>query len=208
MLHEIFDDIFRNKPRSIPLGDVIRTTSGGTPTRKHSEYYLGGNIAWVKSKELLGGYITDTEEKISALGLKNSSAKMLPQNSVLIAMYGATVGSYGIISKPMTCNQAICALICNDDYPYTYLYQLACESVDYLKNMSVGSAQQNISQVIIQQMPVHNDPICVERFHRIVRPIHEKLRELRIESNHLQELRDTLLPRLMSGELDVSDLDI
>ena len=104
---------------SICLGEVIKTTSGGTPSRKKEEYYSNGNIAWVKSKELQCSYILDTEEKITEEAVDNSSAKLLPENSVLIAMYGATVGEYGIISKPMTCNQAVCALIPNENYPYT-----------------------------------------------------------------------------------------
>ena len=106
----------------VPLGDVIKTTSGGTPSRKHTEYYNNGTINWVKSKELQGTFISSTEELITENAISNSSAKMLPMKSVLIAMYGATVGEYGILSKPMTCNQAVCALIPNDNYPYTYLF--------------------------------------------------------------------------------------
>ena len=67
---------------------------------------------------LLGGYLLDTEEHINELAVSKSSAKLLPSHSVLIAMYGATVGAYSIISKPMTCNQAVCALLSNENYPY------------------------------------------------------------------------------------------
>jgi len=136
------------------LGDVIETTSGGTPSRSKMEYYDNGNIYWVKSKELSGSYILATEEKITEIALKSSSAKLLPKNSVLIAMYGATVGEYAIIEKEMTCNQAICALKPNDDYPYTFLFMYIKNYKDEMINMADGSAQQNISHQLIKTLPI------------------------------------------------------
>ena len=191
-----------------PLGDVVATTSGGTPSRKHDEYYSDSSICWVKSKELLGNYIYETEEHINDLAIRKSSAKLLPEHSVLIAMYGATVGAYGVISKPMTCNQAICALLCNENYPYTYLFQIAYESQQNFINLAVGSAQQNISQVLIKQLNVHSNLDIIQKFHGLVLPIHQKIEFLQDENMRLSALRDTLLPKLMSGELDVSDIDL
>ena len=156
-LNLLFFQIFTNIIPDIALGEVVETTSGGTPSRKHKEYYENGSICWIKSKELLGSYIHDTEEHINDLALSKSSTKMLPEHSVLIAMYGATVGAYGIISKQMTCNQAICALLSNENYPYTYLFQIAHEQQQNLINMAVGSAQQNISQALVKQLYIHSD---------------------------------------------------
>lgn len=192
----------------ILLGSVINTTSGGTPSRKHDEYYSDGSICWVKSKELLSGYIHDTEEHINELAVEKSSAKLLPTHSVLIAMYGATVGAYGIIAKPMTCNQAVCALLSNEKYPYTYLFQLACESQQKLINLAVGSAQQNISQVLIKQLPIHQNFEAIHHFHSLAKPMHEEIESLQAENAKLAAIRDSLLPKLMSGELDVSALDL
>ena len=200
--------IFGTSDMDILLGTVINTTSGGTPSRKHDEYYSNSSICWVKSKELLSGYIHDTEEHINELAVEKSSAKLLPTHSVLIAMYGATVGAYGIIAKPMTCNQAVCTLLSNESYPYTYLFQLACESQQKLINLAVGSAQQNISQVLIKQLPVHRDLEAIQRFHSLAKPIHEEIELLQAENVRLATIRDSLLPRLMSGELDVSGLDL
>ena len=117
-LHVLYLRLFGDSVMDIPLGDVVATTSGGTPSRKHDEYYSDSSICWVKSKELLGNYIHETEEHINNLAIKQSSAKILPEHSVLIAMYGATVGAYGVISKPMACNQAVCALLCNENCYY------------------------------------------------------------------------------------------
>ena len=128
----------------VELGSVVDTASGGTPSRSKMEFYEDGTIQWVKSKELTGSFILDTEEKITEDALKKSSAKLLPANSILIAMYGATVGEYAIISKEMCCNQAICALIPSDKYPYTFLFLYVKTYKNELINMAVGSAQQNI----------------------------------------------------------------
>lgn len=207
-LHLLFIQIFNGISEDVVLGDVVETTSGGTPSRKHTEYYENSSICWVKSKELLGNYILDTEEHINDMALSKSSAKLLPMHSVLIAMYGATVGAYGIISKSMTCNQAVCALLCNEKYPYTYLFQIAQEQQQKLINMAVGSAQQNISQVLIKQLPLHSDIAAIRKFHNLALPLHKQIEKLQAENRTLSEMRDTLLPQLMSGELDVSNIDL
>ena len=208
LLHMFYTKMFAESAMDAVLGDVVVTASGGTPSRKHGEYYDHGNICWVKSKELFGDYLHDTEEYINELAIAKSSAKLLPSHSVLIAMYGATVGAYGIISHPMTCNQAVCALLSTEKYPYTYLFQIACESQQKLINLAVGSAQQNISQVLIKQLPIHSNEDIIQEFHSLARPIHEKLETLQAENRQLSEMRDSLLPKLMSGELDVSSIDL
>lgn len=207
-IHQLFVYFFKHNSANIVLGDVIETTSGGTPSRKHTEYYENGTICWVKSKELLGSYIHNTEEHINDLALLKSSVKLLPEHSVLIAMYGATVGAYGIISKPMACNQAVCALLCNEKYPYTYLVQIAKEYQQKLINMAVGSAQQNISQFLIKQLPIHNDVDVIQKFHCLAQPLHQQIEYLQAENLHLADIRDTLLPKLISGEVDVSAIDL
>ena len=80
------------------IGDVVKTTSGGTPSRSNSNYY-SGNILWVKTKELMDGFIFDTEEKVTQEAINKSSAKIVPEASILLAMYGATIGKLGIASK-------------------------------------------------------------------------------------------------------------
>ena len=187
----------------VKLGSVINTTSGGTPSRKHMEYY-GGNHGWVKSKELNGTFIIDTEETITDDAIAKSSAKLLPEKSILIAMYGATVGQYAVLSKPMTCNQAVCALLPNDDYPYTFLFMFAKNKKDELINKAVGSAQQNISQILIKDLDISNDTRKIKEYHKIVGPAFEIILKNQQEIHHLTTLRDTLLPKLMSGEIDVN----
>ena len=186
----------------IPLGECIKTTSGGTPSRKRMDFYEGGNYQWVKSKELNGGYILDTEERITVEALKRSSAKLLPENSVLIAMYGATVGQFAIIGQEATCNQAICACLPNDEFPYTFIYHTIKANVDELKSRAVGSAQQNISQVLIKSLEISVNE-NIEKFHAEVDPMMKKIKSNYTQIRTLTALRDTLLPKLMSGEVRV-----
>ena len=187
----------------VALGDVVKTTSGGTPTRKISEYYENGTINWVKSKELDGSFISSTEELITEEAVANSSAKMLPEKSVLIAMYGATVGEYGILSKPMTCNQAVCALIPNENYPYTYLFVWTALMKEDFINLASGAAQQNISQDLIKQQIVCSDLDRIKQYDKMVIGYFEKMENNQKQIQTLIQTRDGLLPKLMNNEIKI-----
>lgn len=207
MVETLFRKWFIEEVRhEVSLGDVVETTSGGTPSRKCEEYYQNGIIDWVKSKELNRSYLLKTEEKITVEAVGNSSAKFLPANSVLIAMYGATVGEYAIIAKEMTCNQAVCALKPNDNYPYTYLYLWAKFMQDEFLNLACGAAQQNISQVLIKQQQVCSDVDAVKQFHSIVEPFFEKLKQNEMQLSSLEEMKHVILPKLMNNELNINEL--
>ena len=104
------------------LGSIAETTSGGTPDKKHLDYYENGNILWVRSGELDKGIIYDTEIKITEAGLQNSSAKVFPSGTLLIALYGASIGKLAFLGKPAATNQAICAIFQNEKVSLKYLY--------------------------------------------------------------------------------------
>lgn len=187
------------------LGDVYKTTSGGTPSRAKPEFYENGTIGWIKSKELNNTFILDTEEKITAVALKNSSAKLLAKHSVLIAMYGATVGEIGITANDFTCNQAICAFLPNENYPYTFIYHFLMQYKQDIIGQAVGSAQQNISQQLLLQYKLVIPPSeLVKKFHEIIEPLFDKIKDNIEENETLKELRDSLLPKLMSGQISVN----
>ncbi len=136
-----------------------RVTSGGTPSRRQSSYY-NGDIPWVKTQELRDCWIVDTEEHLTEVGLRNSSAKILPQHTILMAMYGATVGRLGILIKPMTCNQAACAMIVDAnvaDYRYVY-YQLLLARPQIF-DLANGAAQQNLSGATIKSLELPLPPL-------------------------------------------------
>ncbi len=209
-LEELAETLFRQwfveeaeESNAVRLGDVIKTSSGGTPSRSKMGYYQNGTIKWVKSKELQGSFIFDTEEKVTDDAVKNSSAKLFPTNTILIAMYGATVGEYAILAEPATCNQAVCGLIPNENFPYTFLFILTKSNKQNLIGLAGGSAQQNISQELIKDIEIPNSIDKIKEYHKIVEPYFQKIKSNQIQIRTLTQTRDALLPKLMSGEVRV-----
>ena len=136
------------------LGQIAKMTSGGTPNKKHTEYYEGGTIPWVRSGELDRGLILDTEIKITQAGLDNSSAKIFPKGTLLIALYGATIGKLGFLGIDACTNQAVCAIFKNDKVSLKYLYYYLLLHRSKLIEQGIGGAQPNISQTILKKLPV------------------------------------------------------
>lgn len=145
--------MFKNIP-SVKIADCCITVSGGTPNTKKIEYYDGGDIPWLSSGEINQGYIFSTDKYITQLGLENSSAKWVPANSVVIAMYGATAGKVGFIKIPLTTNQAVCTLLPNDGFEPLYLYYATLSKTSWMISQCRGAAQPNISQSIIRSMEI------------------------------------------------------
>ena len=135
--------------------------SGGTPNRGISEYWQDGRIRWVKSTELHNCVITDTEEKITQLGMSNSSAKLIPADSVLIAMYGQgkTRGMTGYLAVTCTTNQACACILPSPTVNQKYLWQYMILSYDKLRNMAKGGNQPNLNVGIIKKFPVLMPPL-------------------------------------------------
>lgn len=146
----------------VKLGDVCNTTSGGTPLKSKTEYYVPNEIPWINSGELKVRNIKKAEKYISQEGLKNSSAKLIPAKSVLVAMYGATAGQVSILDFEATTNQAICSILPNNKVDPTYLYYILSSQTERLVNMSVGGAQPNISQNIIKNIELPLPPLDVQ----------------------------------------------
>lgn len=132
------------------LGKIMEWTSGGTPSRKHVEYY-NGDIPWVKTGELNDGYINDTSEKITEEAIKCSSAKVMPVHTVLLAMYGATIGRVAILNIKAATNQACACGICSEWIYFKFLFYFLKSQKNHFINLSKGGAQPNISQTIIKK---------------------------------------------------------
>jgi type I restriction enzyme S subunit len=146
-----------------PLESIAQTTSGGTPDRKRAEFY-GGEIPWVKSGELNDSYIFSTEETLTPEGLKHSSAKLFPVGTLLMAMYGATVGKTAILKTDAATNQAVCAIFPDREKADTDFlrYFLIGERPELLKQR-YGGAQPNISQNVIRNFPIRHPPLPEQR---------------------------------------------
>lgn len=181
---------------------VLEMKNGGTPNRKNMNYWDIKDYPWIKTGEILNQPLITCEEYISKSGLDNSSAKLLPIDSVLIALYGATAAKVALLKFEAATNQACCAMICRSPNSSIYLYLNLMERQEYIKSLAVGSAQQNLSKEIIARLPILlPDPEVIETlpFDVIYKAI-----EINIKQSHtIAALRDTLLPKLMSGEIEV-----
>jgi type I restriction enzyme S subunit len=165
-----------------------RVTSGGTPRRIRPDYYVNGSWPWVKTQELKDTWIEHTEERITDEAVANSSAKVLPQNTILLAMYGATVGQLGILRSPMTCNQACCAMIVNSDKAdFRYLYHQLRYSRTQLKNLATGAAQQNLSGTVIKSLRYPFPPLPTQRAIAHVLGSLDDMIEMNRETNEILE---------------------
>lgn len=150
------------------LSNVADWGSGGTPSRKNPDYY-GGYIPWIKTGELEDGYIFDSEEKITEDAVAHSSAKLFPIDSVLIAMYGATIGKTAILGIPATTNQACACARCRDILNNKYLFYYLRSQKDTFIAKGKGGAQPNISQDIIRNHMIPLPPLAEQK--RIVEQI-------------------------------------
>lgn len=177
------------------LGDICKTTSGGTPKRNVAGYY-GGTIPWLKSGELDDGLILRTEETITEKGLNESNAKIFSKGTLLIALYGATVGKLGILGIDAATNQAICAIFPSHNVENTFLFWFLRAIRQKLLKSSFGGAQPNISQEIIRNLevpiPYPDDPArSLAEQRRIVAYLEHIAEEIRAMDDVLaQDLRD------------------
>ena len=198
-------DALTGKWALVRLGDVITWSSGGTPSRKHPEYY-SGDIPWVKTGELNNTYIYDTSEKITKEAIAQSSAKVLPVNTVLLAMYGATIGKVGILGVEAATNQACACGICSEWVDYRFLfYYLQSQKSSFICS-GKGGAQPNISQTIIKQyeFPLPSLPEQQEIVRILGRLLAREQRARQAAEETLtaiDRMKQSILARAFRGEL-------
>lgn len=142
----------------VKLGDIFEIGSGGTPSKAHPEYY-GGEIPWVKTGDLKSKYLYEAEDFITNDGLKNSSAKMYEPDTVLIAMYGATIGATSILKMFACTNQACAAFRKNDKVIPEFLYYFLKSRKERFIKDGVGGAQPNISAGYLKKVEIELPPL-------------------------------------------------
>ena len=147
----------------IKIGERFKTTSGGTPKTTCKEYYEYGNIPWLTSGEVNKGIITSVDNYITQKGVDCSAAKMVPVDSVVVAMYGATAGKVGLLKISTTTNQAVCSILPNNNYIPEYLYYSLKHREDEIFQMAKGGAQPNISQEVIKSIEIIDAPFDLQK---------------------------------------------
>lgn len=197
--------------REIPEGwgvekieNIAQTGSGGTPKSTNVSYYSNGEIPWINSGELEQMVITSTSNFITEEGLNNSSAKLFPSGTILVAMYGATAGKVSFLTFEASTNQAICAIMLTDIRMRYYLKNVIEDLYQYLVKLSTGSARDNLSQDMIKNIKVvipSND--ILDRFYDFSNNIIKEITKKQQENEQLTQLRDWLLPMLMNGQVKV-----
>lgn len=175
----------------------VDTKSGSTPSRTNNEFWENGTIPWVKSGEVHNNITLSTEESITQKGLNGSSTKLLPKDTVLMAMYGVTAGEVGYLAIEATTNQAICGMMCATKDEAAYLYFTLIQSQEAISRLSNGGAQDNLSKNFIDNIKLVIPPLNTIkelRLSSIIEQITLNTKEISI----LEELQSLTLAQLSS----------
>ena len=195
------------------LGAHFSVVSGGTPSRDNPEYWNDGTIPWVKTTEIDYGLIAHTEEHITLAGLAHSAAKLLPEGTLLMAMYGqgVTRGRVAILGIEAACNQACAAMNPSDDaVDPRFLFQFLTYRYEAIRQMAHGGQQQNLNLEIVRDLPLAfpEDRSVQQEIIAILETIDRKIDLHKRKRAVLEDLFKALLHKLMIGEIRVADLDL
>ncbi|MDO6783401.1 restriction endonuclease subunit S [Neptunomonas phycophila] len=173
----------------VALGDIFKITSGGTPSRRKPEFYEGGKIHWIKTGDLHNKYIESASEFITQKGLNSSSTKLYPKGTVLIAMYGATIGACSILNMEACTNQACAAFVPNERVNNQYLYYCLKFNKDNFVRAGAGGAQPNISATFLKQYKI---PLPSLPIQKQIATVLEKADTLRSQCQQMEQELNSL----------------
>ncbi|MGN0363086.1 MAG: restriction endonuclease subunit S [Bilifractor sp.] len=175
----------------------LETKSGATPSRDITEYWENGTVPWLKSGEVHNGITIETEEFITELAVNNSSTKVLPSDTVLMAMYGVTAGEVGYLAIPCTTNQAVCGMVCRTKVESAYLFFALLQNQQEASRLSNGGAQDNLSKGFIDNILIvvpNRDVLSNLGLTTLINQIKQNTKEILL----LTTMQDTLLAQLSS----------
>ncbi len=173
--------------------------SGGTPSRINPEFWNSNDVPWLKTGEIKNNIIFSTEEYISVEGLRNSSAKLLPVDSVLMSMYGVNAGEIGILKFEASTNQACCGMICRNAIHSAYLYYHLLHNQEFIASQSIGGAQENLSKDYVEKIPILKPSADILK-KTDLKIIIDNKENLTKETALLNNISDLLLSKLASLE--------
>lgn len=190
------------------LGSVCECVLGGTPSRSHKEYWEG-NIPWINSGKTNEFRVISPSEFISDEALKKSATKFLPKKTTILAITGATLGKVSLLEIGACANQSVVGILENDYLPYEYIYRYVSHNIEKIISHQTGGAQQHINKDNIKNFHIILPPKCeLKRYKIAVEHLYNEITTLAFQSRSLSQLRDTLLPKLMSGEINVSNIAV
>jgi len=213
----LFPDSFEESelglvPKGWRIGTVddlcSQITNGGTPSRSRKDFWEGGSIPWFKTGEFCDGFLLEPSERITDEGVRGSSVKLLPKDSVLMAIYAApTVGRLGVLTEPSAFNQACTGMVAKDSVGAWFLFLTLYFGRDWFNSRANGAAQQNISKAIVAGYSVViPDDNVLKSFNETAESLFSRIRAGTVQAQTLTQLRDTLLPRLISGQLRLPEV--
>jgi type I restriction enzyme S subunit len=176
----------------------IDMKSGGTPSRTENTYWNRNDIPWLKTGEIKNNILIQAEEYISIEGLKNSSAKLLPKDTVLMSMYGVNAGDIGILKFETTTNQACCGMICKSPMQAAFLYYHLLHNQKFIATQAIGGAQENLSKDFIEkiEIPMPDDDKLNSN---ILKTIIDNKEIYTRQNQKLSELKEFLLSKLATN---------
>ena len=193
------------------ISDLGTVVGGGTPSKSKSEYYIENGIAWITPKDLSidkSKFIAHGENDISELGYRNSSATMMPAGTVLFSSR-APIGYIAIASNEVTTNQGFKSVVPHPEIGTPFVYYFLIHNLPLIESKASGSTFKEVSGSVMKSVEaVIPDGNTIAKFNDFCRPVFEMQEKLEQENRKLAAMRDSLLPRLMSGELDVSYIDL
>ena len=206
---EPFDGEMPSDWREGTISDLGNVIGGSTPSKAKPEYYTERGIAWITPKDLSvnkNKFIAHGADDITELGLRNSSAKLMPRGAVLFSSR-APIGYIAIASGAVCTNQGFKSIIPNGSVGTAFIYYFLIEKLQTIESMASGSTFKEVSGTTMKGIPaIIPDDDTLRRFQEECIPIFEKQELLEKENSHLAEIRDALLPRLMSGDLSVAEI--
>lgn len=192
------------------IGNEVKVCGGGTPSTKNAEFWDNGNIAWTTPKDLSGNaskILIDTDRKITEQGLKKISSGLLPVDTVLLSSR-APVGYLALAKIPVAVNQGYIAMVCDKSITPEFVINWCDSVMEEIKQRASGTTFSEISKknfrLIKVTLPPH--PLC-EVYSRITKPLYNLISSNETESKLLSSIRDSLLPKLLNGEIDCSALE-
>lgn len=190
------------------MGNVV---GGGTPSKKFQEYYTSNGIAWITPKDLSNDkskFVAHGETDITELGLAKSSATLMPEGTVLFSSR-APIGYIAIADGQVSTNQGFKSVVPFDNVGTAFIYYFLKENLSAIENVASGSTFKEVSGSTLKNfIAVIPDDDTLAEFQRFCDPLFENQRALERENRFFTALRDALLPKLMSGEIDVSQVQI
>lgn len=210
MYQELFVVNASSEWRSGTISDLGTVVGGSTPSKSKPEYYTEHGIAWITPKDLSvnkSKFVARGENDITEFGLKNSSASILPEGTVLFSSR-APIGYIAIAAGEVTTNQGFKSVVPNPEIGTPFVYHFLKANLPIIEGMASGSTFKEVSGSTMKIVPaVIPDEDTLAKFNDFCTPLFAQQRILEEQNRALASMRDSLLPRLMSGELNVSDID-